>query len=126
MQLYHTTPRKNLTTILQLGISPTMSKGKTPTVWLHTLSRTGWAYAHLSKHHKCFDFVTLEVRIPRSDLTRRRTGIWKTASIVDNITEIYDTRELLEFGRDYPIEPPDLEHDPVVDVEIDPIVYDRV
>ena len=30
MQLYHTTPRKNLTTILQLGISPTMSKGKTP------------------------------------------------------------------------------------------------
>ena len=126
MQLYHTTPRKNLETILQLGISPTMSKGKSPTVWLHTLSRTGWAYAHLSKHHKCFDFVTLEVRIPRSDLTRRRIGIWKTTSIIDNITEIYDTRELLEFGRDYPIEPPDLEYDPVVDVEIDPIVYDRV
>ena len=124
MQLYHTTPRKNLAGIMQHGITP---NGKTSCVWLHTLSRTGWAYAHLAKHHKCFDLITFEIEIPRSKLTRRRRGIWTTASVVmGNFTEIHDTRELLEFGRDYPQEPPDMEHDPALDIEIDPIVYDRV
>ena len=126
MRLYHTTPRKNLTSILQSGITPTMSKGKAPIVWLHTLTRTGWAYAHLSKHHECFDFITFEVEISRSQLTRRRRGIWTTDSpVIGNFTEIYDTSELLEFGRDYPLEPPDNGYDPALDVEVDPIVYDR-
>ena len=58
-------------------------------------------------------------------MTRRRRGIWTTASVVmGNFTEIHDTQELLEFGRDYPIEPPDMEHDPALDIEIAPIVYD--
>ena len=127
MQLYHTTPRRNLPGILQGGINPLMSKGKAPTVWLHTLSRTGWAYAHLSRHHKCFDLITFEIEIPRSKLTRRRRGIWITDAVVNGcFTEIYDTQDLLEFGRSYPQEPPDMEHDPSLDVEIDPIVYDRV
>ena len=102
MQLYHTTPRRNLPSILQTGISPTMSLGKKPIVWFHTLSLSGWAYAHLSKHHKCFDLITFEVEIPRSHLTRRRRGIWTAdADVIGDITEIYDTSELLEFGRDY-------------------------
>lgn len=84
--LRHATPRRNVRSILGRGLLPAMAKGKLAAVWLHVASekKTAWARAHVAKRHRVpvSQVVILEVRVPRSALRRRKSGIWTTATVI--------------------------------------------
>jgi hypothetical protein len=74
--LRHATPAGNLRSILSTGLDPARAQGKLRAVWLHSPSRSTWAVAHVSDRHQARSVHVLSVRIPRSWLVRRRSGIW--------------------------------------------------
>lgn len=82
--LYHTTLRRNLRSILRVGLDPARSTGKLPAVWLHTAGRLEWALLHTLAKHRCRleDVVVLEVRLPERSLRRKWRGIWYTFDAV--------------------------------------------
>ena len=67
MLLRHSTPRRNLPSIVKAGLLCSRSKGKLPVVWLHAPGRTTWAVLHTVKRHggNVDDVVTLELEVPR-------------------------------------------------------------
>ena len=78
MLLRHATPGRNLASIQRRGLLCSKAKGKLQAVWLHALTRTPWATLHVSHRHgvRLEDVVVLEVRVPRSWLTRSRKKLW--------------------------------------------------
>ena len=78
--LYHATTRSNLESIREHGllVSKADSKAKIKGCWLHTRSMSPWGCLHTIRKHKARleDVVILEVSVPRSWLTRFRTGLW--------------------------------------------------
>lgn len=82
MVLYHITPKRNLDAILANGLQPEKSQGIMPVLWLCTVSKVGWAFRHVGKHHGVsgWELAILQVKIPRSRVSRRRRGVWITTS----------------------------------------------
>lgn len=76
MKLRHATPIGNLPSILAGGISPDLSEGERPEIWLCTKSKSRWAVQHVKERHKKRHLAVIEVNVPRSWLTRRRKRIF--------------------------------------------------
>ena len=78
MILRHSTPRKNLASIVAHGLLTSKSQGKLKAVWLCSPERTSWAVLHVAKRHgaRVEGIVTLEISVPRSWLRRNRRGTW--------------------------------------------------
>lgn len=82
MKLYHATTRTRLASIQTHGLrvanaDPT---AKIKGCWLHTASNSPWAVVHTQRKHgaSLANVVVIEVTVPRSRLTRFRTGLWYT------------------------------------------------
>jgi hypothetical protein len=74
--LRHASPAYNLRSILASGLDPARALGKLRAVWLHSSSRSTWAVAHVADRHQARSVQVLSVRVPRSWLVRRKSGIW--------------------------------------------------
>lgn len=97
MILYHATPAVNLESIQRHGLLPGKAQGGIKGVWLHTASRRAWAILHTIKRHslKAFDdVVLLKVKVQRSNLTRRKFGIWTTDKVVTHFEIVHYGKEL--------------------------------
>jgi hypothetical protein len=80
LTLYHCTPSVNLLSILSHGLQPKASRGKLKVVWLCSASKLAWALNHLAekKGKEIQEFSVLKVQVYRTELVRRRRGIWYT------------------------------------------------
>lgn len=60
------------------------SQAKIKGCWMATASNRSWGVVHtIRKHHaQLSDVVVIEVTVPRSHLTRFRTGLWYTTQDV--------------------------------------------
>ena len=76
MKLRHATPTRNLRSIRRRGLLTAQSQCKQPVIWLHVANRSAWAVLHTMKRHTSNNVVVVEVSVPRSWLTRSRTGLW--------------------------------------------------
>jgi hypothetical protein len=80
MRLRHATTRANAEKIRAEGLRVACADAtaRIQAVWLHTASQSAWGTLHtIRKHHaQLDDVVILEVQVPRSALTRFRTGLW--------------------------------------------------
>ena len=76
MKLRHATPTRNLRSIRRRGLLTATSQCQQPVVWLHAANRSAWAVLHTRKRHTSNNVVVVEVAVPRSWLTRSRTGLW--------------------------------------------------
>jgi hypothetical protein len=74
--VWRSTPSRNLRSIRKRGLLTAKSKGRLPVVWLHAASRSAWAMLHTMKRHGCKDVVIFECTVPRSWLTRSKSGLW--------------------------------------------------
>jgi hypothetical protein len=77
MLLRHSTPAKNLASILRRGLLVSKSKGRLAAVWLHA-AKTSWAVLHTVHRHggPVEQVVVLDVAVPRRWLRRSRRGLW--------------------------------------------------
>ena len=80
----HATPRRNLDSILRIGLRPDRARGKLKAVWLHTPARTDWAVMHVADRHgfEEEDIIVLEIELPRSAVRRNRRGIWTCQAVI--------------------------------------------
>ena len=80
MKLYHATKRANLESIQSHGllVSKADARAKIKGCWLHTRSMSPWGVVHTIRKHKAdlADVIIIEINVPRSWLTRFRTGLW--------------------------------------------------
>lgn len=80
MKLYHATTRTNLASIQIEGLRVAKAdpQAKLKGCWLHTSSQSPWAVVHTIRKHRAqlAEVVVIEVNVPRSHLTRFRTGLW--------------------------------------------------
>lgn len=80
MILRHATTRQRLESIRREGLRVACAdpQAKIKACWLHTASQSAWGAVHtMRKHHATLeDVVIVEVTVPRSWLTRFRTGLW--------------------------------------------------
>jgi hypothetical protein len=76
MLLRHATPSHNLPSIRKRGLLTRKSQGRLPVVWLHAASRSPWATLHTMRRHGCKDVTIFECSVPRSWLTRSKSGLW--------------------------------------------------
>jgi len=76
MKLRHATPARNLRSIRRRGLLTAKSKGRLAVVWLHAAGRSPWAVLHTMRRHSCKDVTVIELDVPRSWLTRSKTGLW--------------------------------------------------
>jgi hypothetical protein len=76
MKLRHATPARNLRSIRKRGLLRSKSQCKQPVIWLHAANRSAWAVIHTMKRHTSNHVVVIEVAVPRSWLTRSRSGLW--------------------------------------------------
>jgi hypothetical protein len=76
MKLRHATPTRNLRSIRKRGLLTAKSQCKQPVIWLHAANRSAWATLHTMTRHDSNNVVVIEVAVPRSWLTRSRTGLW--------------------------------------------------
>lgn len=86
MKLYHATTTQRLAAIRQQGllVYKADSSAKIKGCWLATASNRPWSVVHTIRKHKAQldDVVVIEVNIPRSRLTRFRTGLWDSTQDV--------------------------------------------
>ncbi len=86
MQLYHATTRQALASIQATGLRVANAdpQAKIKGCWLATASNRAWGVVHTQRKHGAAlaDVVVIEVRVPRSRLTRFRTGLWYTTNDV--------------------------------------------
>ena len=84
MKLYHATLAAHRDSILAHGLLPARATGKIKGVWLHTESKREWAILHtMKRHHVTMDeVVIIEVKVPRSKLTRRWRGLWSCSAVI--------------------------------------------
>lgn len=72
MKLYHVSPNR-----IRGTIRVDRCRTKIRCVWLCTVSRIGWALSHLRTCHKtATEWHVYEVDVKRSNVRRRRRGIW--------------------------------------------------
>lgn len=76
MKLRHATPARNLRSIRRRGLLIAKSQCKQPVIWLHVPGRSAWAVLHTMKWHTGNNVVVAEVSVPRTWLSRSRTGLW--------------------------------------------------
>jgi hypothetical protein len=77
--LRHSTPARNLPSILRAGLLTSRAEGKLAAVWLTAPSRTTWAVLHAIKRHggRVETTVVLELDVPRSWVRRSaRKRVW--------------------------------------------------
>lgn len=86
MRLYHATTQQNLESIREHGLLVTKADAtaKIKGVWLASASNRTWGTLHTIRKHKAQldDVVVIEVKIPRTRLTRFRKGLWFTTQDV--------------------------------------------
>jgi hypothetical protein len=82
--LLHSTPRRNLKSILTTGLQPGLARGKTKAVWLATPGKRQWAREHVSERHSTpeADVITLTVTLPREALRRFKRGVWTCPNLI--------------------------------------------
>ena len=76
MKLRHATPARKLRSIRKHGLLTAESQCKQPVIWLHAANRSAWAALHTMKRHTSNNVMVVELPVPRSWLTRSRTGLW--------------------------------------------------
>jgi hypothetical protein len=76
MKPRHATPARNLRSIRKRGLLTAQSQCKQPVIWLHAANRSAWAVLHTMTRHDSNNVVVVEVAVPRSWLTRSRSGLW--------------------------------------------------
>jgi hypothetical protein len=78
MRLRHSTPKRNLRSILRLGLLCSKSRGKLKAVWVHAKGKSTWATIHTVERHggRVEEVVIVEVEVPRSWLRRHSRGLW--------------------------------------------------
>jgi len=80
MLLYHATTKTRLANIRTEGLHVAYADpaARMKGMWLHTKSQGAWAVLHTQRKHGAAldDVVIVEVNVPRSQLTRCRTGLW--------------------------------------------------
>jgi len=74
--LFHVTPKKNLNSILDSGILPSMSQGKREVSWFATAPTLNWALAHISakRNMPVSELIVFRVVVDKQFLTNTR---WK-------------------------------------------------
>lgn len=79
MIVYHTTPLRNLSSIIADGLLVAKSKGKTKAVWVHTRGRSEWAFLHVCSRKRVSirRICRLQLSVPRNWCRRSRNGLWK-------------------------------------------------
>jgi hypothetical protein len=84
IKVFHATPTKNLRSILRTGLDPDRSQGAQMLVWLHSSSKSPWAVLHTAKrHHVPAEEISLvTLKLPRSWLRRRQSGIWTCNQLI--------------------------------------------
>jgi hypothetical protein len=86
MKLYHATTRQALLSIQATGLRVANADpaAKIKGCWLATASNRPWGVLHTIRKHGAAlaDVVVIEVNVPRSRLTRFRTGLWYTTEDV--------------------------------------------
>lgn len=86
MKLYHATTRQALPSIQAHGLRVANAdpQAKLKGCWLATASNRSWGVVHTIRKHRAQleDVVVIEVNVPRSRLTRFRTGLWYTTQDV--------------------------------------------
>jgi len=82
MQLYHVTTTANLSSIREYGllVAKADPEAKIKGCWLATARNRTWGVLHTIRKHRAQldDVVVLTVLVPRSRLTRFKTGLWFT------------------------------------------------
>ncbi len=88
--LLHVSLRRNLASIWRLGVSPAFARCGLPVSWFVVPSRRTWAISHVADRHgvAIADLVVLRVSVPRSQLVRRRRGVWTSARPVHSIVSV--------------------------------------
>jgi hypothetical protein len=80
MKLYHATTTDRLSSIREQGLRVACADqaAKIKACWMNTASQMPWAILHTQRKHGAAleDVVIVEVAVPRSHLTRFRTGLW--------------------------------------------------
>jgi hypothetical protein len=74
--LYHTSPRKNLKSLLLHGVQVGLARGKLLAVWTVEKRLIGWSVNHVQHRHSTDKTVVLEMRVPAADLTKRKDGVF--------------------------------------------------
>jgi hypothetical protein len=101
--LFHATPARNLRSIFRTGLQPALATGKLKAVWLHEKGMRRWAVAHVADRHSTpvRQLAVIEVRIPRADLRRNRSGVWTCARVIrpDEIHGVNGLRIALASAR---------------------------
>jgi hypothetical protein len=86
MKLRHSTPSRNVASILTKGLDPVyaVTRSDKKFVWLHTPWKTLWAVRHTSRRKHVFEdeVVILEVNVPRAWLWRVWPGVWKCPDLI--------------------------------------------
>lgn len=80
MKLYHATTRERAESIMSAGflMSKADPAAKIKGCWFASKSNRAWGVLHTIRKHKAqlADVVVIEVSIPKSQLTRFRTGLY--------------------------------------------------
>jgi len=86
--LYHITPRQNVASISDVGISPAFARSRRSCVWLVDDERIPWALAHLSERDglPVAEYIVLTVAAPAPEL--RKTS-WR--GVYQSLVSLYPT-----------------------------------
>lgn len=83
MKIYHVTHKRNLPSILKMGLDPQRAKNTRKAVWGVVKTRVAWALVHvLSKpwnaNASLSDLVVIEIELPKAKVRRYKPTIWFT------------------------------------------------
>lgn len=88
--LFHVSPRRNLSSIYRVGVSPAFAAGARAECWFCSASKKAWAVEHVAERHgvPVSEVVVLRVNVRRSLLTRRGRGVWTCARVVRSVISV--------------------------------------
>lgn len=75
---YHVTPRRNVASILSIGLHLDFARGRVRGVWVCDAKRLPWAVAHVANHQgvRPEDMSIIAVDMTKCTLRRVREGVW--------------------------------------------------
>lgn len=78
MFVSHTTERRNLESILKVGLLTSKSRGRRKAVWFTGSSRIAWAFRHCQGKRRCRpeELITLTVWVPDTWIQRYSRAVY--------------------------------------------------